>query len=177
MKKVLLIIPSSFFILLSLVYTLAFTSFGNNLLKPYIEDKLNESSPILLRLKTFHLDMSSLNILIELGDKNDFLAQGQYSLFTQNFDINYELKLLKLSAFNKVIKKNLKGELSTSGKVKGTLQSFKITGTSALAQSDTKYSVLIENMQIDKSAIKLSHAHIQDLLSMIGEKAYAKGNI
>ncbi|MDF1879740.1 hypothetical protein JHD50_00235, partial [Sulfurimonas sp. MAG313] len=47
----------------------------------------------------------------------------------------------------------------------------------ALAQSDTKYSVLIENMQIDKSAIKLSHAHIQDLLSMIGEKAYAKGNI
>jgi len=177
MKKIALIVTSSLVLILTLLYTLAFTKMGNDFLKPTIESKINENSPIPVKLTTFILDMSSIALDIEIDKKNIFTAKGNYSLFSQDFDINYDLSLKDLSSFSEQAKRPLSGEFLTQGKVIGDLSLFKVKGTSDLASSQTSYAIVIEDMNLNKAAIKLSDAKIKQLLSMIGEKDYAKGNI
>ena len=80
MKKIIIGTLSLTLILLVLAYTLAFTSFGNNLLKPTIQAKINESSPLPIELSEFTLNMSSFKILLKLDHENTILAEGTYSL-------------------------------------------------------------------------------------------------
>ena len=177
MKKTALIITSIIAISLVLLYVLLFTTSGNNLLRPSIESKINENSPIKVSLSKFALDMSNLELFIEIDEKNTFSAAGTYSLFSQSFDINYDLSLKKLSSFNDQAKRELSGELLTQGKVSGDLSLFKVKGSSDIAASQTSYAVVIKDMNLSKAAIKLSDAKIEKLLVMVGEKNYAKGNL
>ena len=124
MKKIALILISFFTLLVVLTYTLAFTQMGNNLLKPTIESKINASSPVPIKLKEFTLTTKTLRVLIELDASNSILAYGSYSLFTQTFDINYELKLTKLSTLSKLAQRKLSGKFFSNGKVLGDLDNF-----------------------------------------------------
>lgn len=177
LRKILLISITVILLIAALVYTLLFTSVGNSLLKPSIEARINESSPVKVSLEEFTLRTDRVKILITIDKANSFLAQGSYSLFAKSFDIDYTLSLKKLSNLNEVLKRQLSGELSTNGKLSGDIDLFKIKGQSNVALSDTDYAIVIKDMQLDKAAIKLSNAHIKDLLSMAGEKPYASGKI
>ena len=177
MKKIILIIASSLLLIFVLTYTILFTAPGNKLLKPIIEEKINQSSPVKLELSEFLLDISHLRVFIKIDDDNTLLAQGDYSLFSQDFDINYIISLEKLSNLSELAGSKLSGKLLSEGDIKGDLDLFKIKGKSDLALSKTDYAVVIKDMQLNKAAIKLSDAHIQELLSMLGEAPYAKGKI
>ena len=177
MKKILLIILASILTILVLVYTLLFTSLGNNLLKPTVQSKINENSPIKVELSEFMLNMSELKVLLKLDEDNTVLAYGTYSPFSLDFDIEYKVKLTKLENLSKLAKRDLSGKFLTDGAVKGNLNLFKIKGHSDLAKSDTNYSIVIKEKQVNKAAIKLLDLNIETLLSMLGEKAYAKGKI
>ncbi len=177
MKKTALIVTSSVFLFLSLIYVALFTSVGNNLLKPVIEAKVNENLPLKIRLSEFLLDTKSLRLLIELDSDNTLLAQGNYSLFDQSFDIDYTLELNSLSNIKELAEQNLSGKLFTEGNIKGDMELFKIKGEGDLARSRTDYAAVIKEMALQKAAIKLKDAHIQEILSMTGEKPYAEGKI
>ena len=177
MTRILLIISSTIIVLVGLVYTLVFTGVGNNILRPIIEAKINESSPVKITLSEFLLRTDKLKVLIQLDQDNTILAQGDYSLFEQSFDIKYLINLSKLSSLSDIAKHQLFGELRSSGEIKGDLDLFKIKGKSTLAKSDTQYALVIKEMQLNKAAIKLKDASLKALLSMAGEKPYAKGNI
>ncbi|PHR54623.1 MAG: hypothetical protein COA44_12740 [Arcobacter sp.] len=177
MKKTALIITSTLLLSFLLLYILLFTSSGNNLLRPSIENKINESSPVKIKLTKFALDMSSLELGIEIDEKNTFSAIGSYSLFSRSFDIDYDLSLKDLSSFSSQAKRRLTGKLLTQGKVSGDLSHFKVKGSSNIASSKTDYAIVIDDMNLNKAAIKLTNARIQELLAMLGEKAYAKGKI
>jgi len=177
MKKIVLITTSTLALCLMLLYVLLFTTSGNNLLRPSIQSKINENSPVQVKLTKFILDTSSLELRIEIDEKNTFTAKGEYSLFSQSFDIDYDLSLKNLSSFSAQVKRKLSGELLTQGKVSGDLSLFKVKGHSNIASSKTDYTIVIEDMNLNKAAIKLNNAKIKQLLAMVGEKAYAKGNI
>jgi len=160
-----------------LVYTLLFTPLGNSILKPVIEDRINQDSPFKVQLSEFVLDMSHLKVLVKLDDDNTVVAKGEYSLFSQDFDIDYKIGFTKLSNLNNLAKRKLSGKFISDGNVKGNLDLFKVKGKSDLALSQTDYAIIIKDMQLDKAAVKLFDARIQELLSMVGEKPYAKGKI
>lgn len=177
MPRLLLIITSSLLLIIGLVYTIAFTSVGNKLLRPVIESKINENSPIPLTLDEFVLRPDRFKSLIALDKDNSILVQGDYSLFSQDFDIKYLIMLHKLSSLNTVAKRSLSGELLSDGRVHGTPDLFKIKGKSTLANSDTDYAIIIKDMKLDKAAIKLKDASLKALLAMAGEKPYATGKL
>ncbi len=177
MKKLLLIASLSISVLLALIYTLLFTSFGNNIVRPFIQNKINASSPLHVNLKTFTLRPSTLNLVFELDDKNAISVEGNYALFAQNFDLNYTIALTDLQVFRKLSGKNLSGKFLSDGKVTGSLDNFQIKGKSNFAQSNTDYAIVSKQMQIQKAAVKLSHLNLRSLLSILGEEAYATGNL
>ena len=177
MKKIALITTSSFLIFTGMIYLVLFTSWGNKLLRPFIENKINQSSPIPLTLAKFHLDTSTLDLLIEVNNKNSFSTKGSYSLLSQSVDLSYTLTLEELSQLQELSKKKLSGKLLSTGKIQGELNNFKIKGTSDLAQSQTDYALLFKELTLHKAAIKSNDAQIQKLLSMSGELPYAQGKI
>jgi len=177
MKKTLLILTSVLLLIIGLVYALLFTQPGNNLLKPTIEAKLNEHSALPLKLDTFSLSPSTLKLLFRLDTQNQLLLEGEYSLFTQDFDIDYDISLNKLSNLNEVLQRSLSGKLLSDGKIKGNPELFKIKGKSDLANSQTEYAIIIKEQSLNKAAIKLSDLDIGELLSIVGEKAYSSGKV
>ena len=177
MKKTFIILITTAFLLLGLSYTLLFTPLGNTLLKPTIEKKINEHSPIPLTLDTFLLSTDTLKLIIKLDEENTLLFEGVYSLFSQDFDIEYEIRLLKLSNLNTLLQRQLTGKLQSEGKIKGNPDLFKIKGISDIASSDTQYAVVIKEMALDKAAIKLVDMDIKTLLQMLGEKIYSIGKL
>ena len=177
MKKTVLIFILLFIFLVASTYTLAFTQTGNNLLKPTIEAKINSTSPVPIVLKEFTLTTSKIKILIELDPSNTILAYGNYSLFSQDFDINYELKLTQLANLSKFAQRKLSGELLSDGKILGNVDTFSVKGTSNLAKSDTHYTIILKELNLNKAAIKLSNLDIKTLLAMVGEQPYSSGKI
>lgn len=177
MKKFIIITSSLLLIVVALAYTLLFTSMGNNILRPSIEAKINENIPLKVKLAEFVLRTDRLKLLLKTDEDNFLLAQGEYSLFKQSFDIDYTLHIAKLSNLNTLLQRKLSGKLLTEGTVSGDLDLFKIKGASDLAQSSTDYAIVINDKALDKAAVKLSGADIRELLAMAGEKAYASGKI
>ena len=177
MKKITLIITSIVLSILLLSYLLLFTSIGNNILRPSIEAKINENSPIKVQLDEFLLRMNRVKFVLKTDDDNLLLAQGSYSIFSQSFDIDYTLHLAKLSSLNTFVQRKLSGKLLTEGKISGDLDLFKIKGKSNLASSSTDYAIVVKEKALDKAAIKLSNADIKELLAMAGETPYASGKI
>ncbi len=177
MKKFIIITTSLLLIITALAYTLLFTSVGNNILRPSIEARINENSPVKIQLNEFFLRTDKVKLILKSDDDNLLLAEGNYSLFKQSFDIDYSLRLAKLSSLNTLVQRRLSGKLFTDGKISGDLDLFKIKGKSDVASSSTDYAIVIKEKALDKAAIKLSDANIKELFAMAGEKAYASGKI
>lgn len=177
MKKIILFLSLSISVLLALIYILLFTTFGNNIVKPLIQNKINENSPLAISLKTFLLRPSTIKLVFEVDTKNTVTVEGDYKLFSQYFDLDYIIALSDLHSFSKLSNKKLSGKLLSDGKLIGSLDNFKIKGKSNLAHSDTNYVIVSKLMKVQKAAIKLSHLNVHTLLNMLGEEAYATGKL
>jgi len=75
--------------LLGVLYVVAFTSFGNSLLQPVIEEKIQEEIKLESKLKTFSLSLRDFEILLKLNEYNTILLIGIYSPFSQAFNVLY----------------------------------------------------------------------------------------
>lgn len=79
--------------LVAAVYVVVFTPLGNGLIGPIVESKIKEQTKLDSKLTTFSLSMSEFEILLELNTNNTILLKGNYSPFSQAFDIVYRAKL------------------------------------------------------------------------------------
>ena len=52
------------------VYVIAFTSLGNSIVGPIVEEKINEATKLTTKLSTFSLSMSNFEIFLELNSDN-----------------------------------------------------------------------------------------------------------
>ncbi|MFT7859511.1 MAG: hypothetical protein ABXS93_01105 [Sulfurimonas sp.] len=164
-------------IVLGGVYTLAFTSFGNSIVAPIVEGKLQEATQTELKLQTFALDMSSFEILIVLDEKNSIGAKGVYSLFSQSFDLTYDVTLNNLSSLDKLTQTKLNGAFLTDGKVAGDMEFFTVDGKSDLAKSETTYHVELQEFNPTSIIAQIKQADLATLLYMVNQKEYASAKI
>lgn len=160
-------------VLLIAVYVLAFTSFGNGIVSPILEKKIQEQTHMDAKLQTFQLSMSDFKIVLVLTSKNIITAQGTYSLFSQNFQVAYDIALKNLSALEPLTQTPLSGALLTHGDVKGDMHFVTIDGVSDIAKSDTNYHVELTEFNPSSIIAKVNHLDLQTLLAMVGQKRYA----
>lgn len=164
-------------VLVASVYVLAFTSFGNGIVAPIIEKKIQEASQTDVQLKTFVLDLSTIEVNLALDDQNSVEVNGSYSLFSQSFDLSYLVQLKNLEALQKLAQRAIKGSFVTQGKVVGDMKLLNVDGTSDLAHSETTYHVTLEDLNPTSIIAKIDGAQLASLLYMIGEKQYASATI
>jgi len=165
------------FVLVAAVYTVAFTSFGNSLLQPTIEAKIQEQTKLPSKLQTFQLGMSDFDILLELNANNTIHIKGNYSLFAQSFNITYNVNLEELKTLQPLTQTQLQSSFHTDGKVVGDMAFLKVDGKSDVAKSSTNYHVELTDMNPTSIIAKVDTLNIQALLYMLNQKAYASADV
>ncbi len=162
---------------LLLIYVMAFTSFGNALLKPTIESQIQAATKLDSKLKTFSLGMSHFDILLELNPHNTIALKGDYSFFAQSFSVDYAVKLEELRTLKALTQTQLQSAFHTDGKVIGDLAFLKIDGKSDVAKSATSYHVELTDLNPTSIIAKIESANLEALLFMLNQKAYASADI
>ncbi|PNV84356.1 MAG: hypothetical protein C0627_01360 [Sulfurimonas sp.] len=159
------------------LYIVVFTSFGNALLKPMVESKINEQTKLQSRLSTFSLSMSDFEIVLEINENNKVELKGIYSLFSQTFDVFYNINLQNLQTLKSLTKTQLRGDFLTNGNVKGDIAFMKIDGKSSVAKSDTSYHVELSELNPTAIIANIKGAKLSALLYMSSQNPYAAADI
>lgn len=159
------------------LYVVAFTKVGNGLLKPFIEQKIKEQTKLESSLHEFRLGMSNFEIILELNRENIVKAKGEYSLFSQSFDISYDVELKNLQSLKSLTKTELRGDFATEGTVRGDIAFMKIEGKSSVAQSDTAYYVELSELNPTSIIAKMKGAKLASLLFIAAQNPYATAEI
>lgn len=163
--------------LLAGVYVIAFTPFGNDMLKPIIEQKINEEAKLNSKLNKFQLTMSSIDIILELDKENILYINGDYSLLASSFDLTYKVELNKLQNLKELTKSPAQGKFHTNGTIKGDEEFMVINGVSDVASSDTTYHVELREYNPTSIIAKVKDADLVSLLKLGGQKPYANGAV
>lgn len=159
------------------LYIVAFTSFGNGLVKPIIESKIQEQTKLDSKLTLFHLSMSDFDINLALNKNNNIHIKGNYSLFAKSFNLNYNVKLEELKTLKPLTKTQLQSSFHTDGSIKGDMALVNIDGKSDIASSGTSYHVVLKDFNPTSIIAKIDSADLKQLLYMINQKQYADAKI
>ncbi len=159
------------------VFVIAFTPLGNGLVKPIIEDKIKAQTKLDSKLNIFALSMSDFEIVLELNKNNTITIKGDYSLFAQSFDVNYDVKLDELKSLKPLSGVELRKSFATNGTVKGDMAFIEIDGDSDVALSKTTYHVELTDMNPTSIIAKVNNLKLDELLDIGAQKPYASADI
>ncbi|QOY51463.1 hypothetical protein [Candidatus Sulfurimonas baltica] len=164
-------------VLLAASYVLIFTSIGNGIFAPIIEAKIIEHTKLESKLRIFSLSMSDFEVEIELNKNNIITLNGNYSIFREDFNIEYKIKLDELKTLKPLIGVQLNKSLSASGIIKGDIVFIEIDGSSDLAQSNTTYHVELTDLNPTSIIAKIKDLKLASLLDMSSQSAYASADV
>ncbi|MCD6259942.1 MAG: hypothetical protein J7J31_10125 [Helicobacteraceae bacterium] len=159
------------------VYVLAFTSFGNGLLKPIIEEQIQEQAQLNAKLETFILRLGSIEVLLALDTYNKISLKGDFSLLGQSFDLIYDITFKRLSSLSKLAQADLSGSFLTNGIIIGDIDTITIKGESNIASSDTHYNIDILSLEPQSVLATIKGLQVEELLSMLGQEKYASSRL
>ena len=146
-----------------------FSSFGNSVLKPFVEKIASEKIGMEFRLEKFELGFSSFDILAIINGELGVESKGKYSLFSSQFDLNYNTQA---KSFN-----GMQIDLSLKGEALGSFDNFVANGSGSLAGSSIRFASRIKDyapleLKLDAKELDLA------ALSMIAlKKAYISGKL
>lgn len=175
MKKILYGIVAFIVVLLIAFYTLLFTSFGNNIVANFIQDKIKQSTGLDANITQFTLRFSSLDIEANLANMADLKLEGNLSLFKLGFDLDYIINLDKNYAKNLGL--NLNQNLAFSGKINGKSSDFMINGKGYLFGSNVLLDARIYEYSPIALNLSANDLQISELLALFGRGNLAKGTI
>ena len=156
-------------VLVVALYCVLFSSFGNSVLKPFVEKIASEKIGMEFRLEKCELGFSSFDTLAIINGELSVESRGKYSLFSSQFDLNYNTQA---KSFN-----GMQIDLSLKGEALGSFDNFVANGSGSLAGSSIRFASRIKDyapleLKLDAKELDLA------ALSMIAlKKAYISGKL
>ena len=178
MKKLFLWLTLLIVFIAVLAYSIVFSKFGNELIASYIENKVNNPQQnIKFKVTNFRLRVDSLDFNAVINENSNISVNGALSIWDRWVDLKYDIKITDLSILNNLINQNLKSELFTNGVFKGDYQSAIIQGFSNIANSETKYNLVLKDFKIKDIFLELKNAKIDELLNFMNKPHYLNGDL
>ncbi len=175
MKKFILAILIILVLITGLLYGLFFTGFGNGILKPMVKSRIESALNSHVTVSSFKLRPSSFKI--KFKDSSGALVDldGKFNIFSKSINAAYYIFL----AENQTVtykKLQITGPLMLKGTIKGTLNSkLNINGISNIAQSDTKYNIILDKRALADLNVTINQLHIDKLCLTLNKPIYASG--
>ena len=165
-------------VILGSVFGVLFTQPGNNIIAGYIENKVNgQRDDVNLKVNKFTLTFSTINFNATISDNSIIDVSGDLQLFAKSADLKYDVKIKDLSKLENLINQKLNGSFSTSGTFKGDQESAVVDGISSISSSDAKYNIKLENFEPSNIFFTMKNAKIDELLYMLNQPKFAKGDL
>lgn len=159
------------------LYVVLFTPIGNSFVKPFIERKINQELFLDGKLTTFLLNMSTFELSYETPAKNIVNTKGEYELFKKNFRADYNIELNNLEELKEFLQTPLRGNLKTRGEAKGNLKDIYIQGIGDIANSKAVYKIILSDLNPTSIIIKSQNTDLAQLLYMLSQDPYARGDV
>ncbi|CZE51267.1 hypothetical protein [Campylobacter geochelonis] len=165
----------SIFVVVVLValYIILFTGFGNNLVKPYIEKIAKEKSGYDVKLTKFDLNFGSLDVNAVLNGEIMANIDGNYSLFSQSFDLNYNVLVKDLQTF----KIKLNEQMGLAGRIRGKADDFSVNGVGNMLDSNVRLLATLKDFKPFDVELNAKGLDIQKALALLNKPAYLVGKI
>lgn len=163
-------------VILVCAYVLLFTGFGNGILKPVLQSNIQKNTPVDAQLEDFSLTPSKLKIKLVLASTSVISAEGTYSIFPKNADINYEVNVADLSVLKAYTKQLLQGPFSTKGSIKGDAKKMLIKGDGKIKRSKFDYDLALKDLQPQTLKADAS-MKLEEILYLVAQPKYAKADI
>lgn len=178
MQKLFISLTLLIVLIISSIYIILFTKYGNSLISSYIESKVNnEEKNIKLKVNNFKLTLKTLDFSAVINDDSSININGDLSLFKKSVDLKYDIKINDISKLKNLINQELEGAFYTNGIFKGDKQDAIIQGFSNLANSQTKYYINLSKFEISNVQLDIKDAKIEDVLKFINKPQYIKGEL
>lgn len=156
-------------VLVVALYCVLFSSFGNSVLKPFVEKIASEKIGMEFRLEKFELGFSSFDILAIINGELSVESRGKYSLFSSQFDLNYNTQA-----------KNFNGmqiDLSLKGEALGSFDNFVANGSGSLAGSSIRFASRIKDYAPLELKLDAKELDLAALSTIALKKAYITGKL
>lgn len=160
--------------LLLCAFFLLFTSVGNSLIKPLVEDLLKYEVHDSLTLKTFELSTSEYSIAVDING-SIFQSKAKINLLSKDIDGTYVASIKDLSVLQKLTKTNLYGAFDIQGTIKGTLQNLKIRGYTNIFDGQTVLELEVLNKNPQALYYIIEKANPQKIFEMLDMKINVDG--
>lgn len=175
LKKLALWIVGIFTALVAAGYVLLFTPFGNNLLKPLLQSKIDSLVPIKLEITEFRLTFDNIYLALRNGAYIDIVLDGDFWLPSQEFALTLNAYVQDISIFGELVDTPLQGSFKLEAQSSGTFNNFQLTAKSDIAKSFSTLHMHLLNGQIHNLDAQIQEANLQEILAMLGHKPYING--
>ncbi|ELK0962562.1 hypothetical protein QI762_000518 [Campylobacter jejuni] len=173
MKKIFYGVIAFVVVLLIAIYTILFTSFGNNIVANIAQKKIKESAGLDVNITHFNLRFSSLELQANIANMADFNLKGALSPFKLGFDLDYLISLNQNYAKNLGL--NLNQNLSFGGKIQGKASDFTLDGKGYLLGSNVLLNARMYNYSPIALNLDAQNLKIEEILHLLSYPSYAKG--
>lgn len=157
----------------AIVYALLFSSVGNSILKPYIEKIASQKSSMNIKLDEFRLAISHLDITVSVNEALKARVYGNYSLFTQELDLNYTASSSDLSSFGV----DIKDDINLKGKIVGKLKNFIADGSGKIVGSNLRFATRIADFTPLELKLDAKSLELAQISAIATGKSYIKGKM
>lgn len=176
MKKIFISLLILILLILSIIYSLAFTKYGNGIISSYLENKVNEGQEkVKLKINNFRLTFNRLDFNAVINDDSYMNVSGDLAILKKSVNLVYDIKINDLSTLKNLTNQEFKGVLFTNGILKGDSKEAVVHGFSNIANSETKYYVNLIDFKPNNIQLDLKNAKIEELLNLLNKPIYTKG--
>lgn len=173
MKKIFYGIVGFIVLLLIALYTMLFTSFGNNIVANIAQKKIKENTGLDINITHFNLRFSSLQLQANLANSVNFNLKGDLNPFRLGFNLDYIISLNQNYA--KSLGLNLNQNLSFNGKIQGKASDFTLDGKGYLLGSNVLLNARIYDYNPIALNLDAQNLKIEEILHLLSYPNYAKG--
>ncbi len=178
MKKIFLFLAILILLIFGAVFGILFTKPGNDFVASMIEKKVNANQDdVSLKVNDFRLTMSDIMFNATIDDNSIINIEGPLSLLNRSVDLEYDINIKDLSKLQNITKQRLNGSFSTKGIIKGDQKLAVIKGSSLVASSNTTYDIKLVDFKLNNILFNMKNAKVEQLLHLVDQPIYAKGNL
>jgi hypothetical protein len=153
---------------------LLFSSDGNDLLRPYVNQYLAKNvKGVKVEVLKFRLKPDFIGVNARVNDSVYLHALGDVALFQQQFDVNYTLTAEAIETKQVT----LDTPISIKGKVKGTAERMHIQGEGKAFDSNITYSLALIETVPTNIKVDVNRAKLASIFALAKQKPFVDGYV
>ena len=149
-----------------------YTSGGNDRLRTYLENTLQEQTHLPVTFHTFKLTRGHLYFIATLGQEASLGFDGSFDLLHRRLNGRYLLKATQAHYQDYVLR-----QADIAGHVHGTITDLKLDGKGTLLDGPLSYSLSIRKQTPQDVTIQIRKLPLDELLALAGQPQIAQGEL